>query len=64
MNIGHATVGYSKRGNELLIRPISDIDQPEIVILAVGPPALRMVVVLEPMETDNFGDRREIRRRP
>src|ERR1700731_1135071 len=60
MNIRHGTVGSGKRGNEALIRPIIDVDQSEIVILAVSPPALRMVAVLKPVETDNLGDRREI----
>src|SRR4051812_32817019 len=60
MNIADATVGCGKHGNELLIRPITGVDQPEIVILSVGPSALRMIIVLKPMETDNLGDRREI----
>src|SRR5262249_5076447 len=60
MNSGHATGGSRKCRNGLLIRPIMDVDQPEIVILSVRPPALRMVVVLKPMEAENLGDRCEI----
>src|SRR5216683_6980410 len=61
MDFGGSTVGCRKRRNEVLIRSILDVHQPEIVILTVGPPALRMVVVLEPMDAYNFGDGRQIR---
>src|SRR5262245_62080499 len=57
---GSASVRCRERRRQRLVWVVVYVDQAKIVILAVGPPALRMVVVLKPVETDNFGNRCEI----
>ena len=51
---------HRKCRNKTLVRPIIDVDEPKIVILAVGPSAFRMVVILKPMGADDFGDCRKV----
>jgi hypothetical protein len=63
MDLKSVLVRGRERRRQMLVGPVVDIDQPEIVILTVGPSAFRMVVVLEPMRTDNFGNGREVRGR-
>src|SRR4051812_16707163 len=60
MNLANASVGDREVGGKPLIRLVVDVDQPEIVVFPVATPALRVVVVLEPMSADDFRYRSEI----
>ena len=60
MDRGQSAVGRAQRRGQFLIRPVLDIDQAEIVILAVRPPAHRIVVILEPVQPEHLGNGGEI----
>src|SRR5207244_6094824 len=53
MDRGEADIGPRERLDELLVGPVVDVDEAEVVVLAVLPAALRMVVVLEPVAPDD-----------
>ena len=53
-------VGGGERLHQLLIRVVVDIHQAEIVILAVGAAALRMVVILKPLGADDLWQRGKV----
>src|ERR1051325_11090272 len=57
-------IAVLQRTDQLLIGPVIDIDEPEIVILAVRPAAGRLVGISEQMDTDYMGSRRKEPRRP
>ena len=48
-----------QRTDQFLIGPVIDIDEPEIVILAVGPATGRLIGIGEPVDADNIGSRRK-----
>ena len=60
MDLECAPIGDGERRGQPAIRLVVDVDQPEIVILAIGPPAFRVIVILEPVGADNFRDRGKV----
>ena len=58
------TVAVAQGGDQPLVRPVVDIDEAEIVVLAVGPAAGRLVGVLEPVHADRIRRGRQEARRP
>src|SRR5579864_597493 len=63
MNFRREEVGAGERLGQLFVGLVVDVDEAEIVILAIGPAAFRVVVILEPMGADNLGEGGEIRGR-
>src|SRR5439155_16102515 len=53
MDPGEADIRPRERLDELLVGPIIDVHEAEVVVLAVLPAALRIVVVLEPVGPDD-----------
>jgi len=61
MDARQAGVHPPERGDQPPVRPVVDVDQPEVVVLAIAAPAAAMVVVLEPVSTDDLRLAREAR---
>src|SRR6266446_6391583 len=60
MDLRNLPVGGRESRSQLLIRPIVDVDQPEIVILTVAATTFGVIVVLEPMNADELWDGRKV----
>ncbi len=60
---GGGVIGPRKRPDQRLVRPIVDVDEAEIVILAVRPSARRVVGILEPVGSDDLRHGSEVDRR-
>ncbi len=54
MHGGGGLVGARQRSHEVLIGPVVDVDEAEIVILAIGASAGRVIGELEPVRADDL----------
>ena len=63
MDRRRGVVGGGERLGQLLVGVVVDIDQAEIVVLAVGAATFRVVVILEPLRADDFRQGGEVARR-
>src|SRR6185312_16661662 len=57
---GGVMVGRGQRLGQAAIADVVDVDEAEIVVLAVGPAAFRVVVILKPVRADDLGDLGEV----
>ena len=54
MEVSKARIDATEGLDEPLIGTVVDVDQPKVIILAVLTPAIRMVIILKPVESDDL----------